>query len=141
MHTEFIMRQDRRKFRRFIRPFVAVAVACLLFQQALGLVFSEVRHGGDFSAFISSPVALSNELCADKSEGKAPHVQHMHCLACVVSQRSDDLGLNLLLSAVIFVLAPQSDDPPFRIEQRDIAPPAVQWPSNRLSRAPPSLLS
>lgn len=136
------MRQDRRKIRRLIRPLLTVAVACLLFQQAFALVFSQTRLSGDFGAFISSPVALSNELCADQSDGRAPHVQHMHCLACVVSERSDNLDLNLLLSAVVLVLTPRSDaPPPFWIVQRDIAPPTAQWPSNRLSRAPPSLLS
>lgn len=138
------MRQDRRKIRRFIRPFVAAAVACLLFQQALALVFSHARHNGDFGAYISSSVTLSNELCADKTDGdgKAPHVQHMHCLACFVSERSDDLGSKVLLAAVVLVLAPRSDDPPsFWVEQRDLAPPTTLRPSNRLSRAPPLLLS
>ncbi len=130
--------------RRFVRPFVAAVVACLLFQQALALVFSHARHGGDIGAFISSPVALSSELCAEKSDGdgKAPHVQHMHCLACFLSEQSGDLDLKVVLPAVALVLTPQSDaPPPFWMEQRDLAPPTSQWPSNRLSRAPPSLLS
>jgi hypothetical protein len=137
------MRQDRRKIRQYVRPFVAAAVACLLFQQALALVFSQARHSGDFSAFISSPVALSSELCADKndSDDKAPHAQHMHCLACFLSERSDDLGSKVLLTAVVLVLAPLSDEPPLWSEERDLAPPTTQWPRNRLSRAPPPLLA
>ncbi|MGJ0504495.1 MAG: DUF2946 family protein [Methylocystis sp.] len=134
------MRQDRRKIRRFVRPVLAVAVACLLFQQALNLVFPQAHHGGDF---FSSPVAMSYELCADQNGGggKTQHVQHMHCTACFLTDRHDDLGAKILLSAVILVLAPLSDDPPIWIERQNLAPPATQRPSNRLSRAPPSLLS
>jgi hypothetical protein len=137
------MRQDRRKIRRFVRPVLAVAVACLLFQQALTLVFPQARHGGEFGDFFSSPVAMSYELCADQDSGggKTQHVQHMHCTACFLTDRHDDLGARILLSAVILVLAPLSDDAPVWIERQDIAPPATQRPSNRLSRAPPSLLS
>ncbi len=144
MHTEFIMRQDLKKIKRFIRPVLAVVIACLLFQQAFALVFSQVRHSGDVADFISSPVALSSELCADKGDGdgKASHVQHLHCLACFLSEQNRDLVSTILFAAVILVLEPQSDaPPPFWIEQRDLAPPTTQWPSNRLSRAPPSLLS
>lgn len=138
-----VMRQDRRKIRQFVRPFVTAVVACLLFQQALALVFSQTRHSGDNSAFLSSPVALSDELCANKNDagGKAPHAQHMHCLACFVSERSDDAGSKVLFTAVVLVLAPVSDAPPLWPEERDLAPPTTLWPSNRLSRAPPSLLS
>lgn len=127
-----------------MRPLLTAAVACLLFQQALALVFSQARLSGDIGAFISSPVALSSELCADKGDGdgKAPHVQHMHCLACFLSEQSGDLDLKVVLAAVALVLTPRSDAPPhFWMEQRDLAPPTAQWPSNRLSRAPPSLLS
>jgi hypothetical protein len=122
---------------------VTAVVACLLFQQALALVFSQTRHSGDNGAFLSSPVALSDELCANKNgaDGKAPHAQHMHCLACFLSERSDDAGSKVLLTAVVLVLAPVSDAPPLWPEERDLAPPTTQWPSNRLSRAPPSLLS
>ena len=143
VHSKFLMRQDKKQMRRFMRPIVAAAVACLLFQQALGLVFSHGRYGGDFGAFLSSPVAMANELCADQAngDGKAPHVQHMHCMACFLSDRSDDLGAKVLLSAVVLVLAPASETPPLWPEERDIAPPTTQWPRNRLSRAPPSLLS
>ncbi len=127
-----------------MRPLVTAAIACLLFQQAFALVFSQARHSGDVGDFISSPVALSSELCADKGDGdgKASHVQHMHCLACFLSEQDSDLGSKILFTAVVLVLAPRSDaPPPFWIEQRDIAPSTAQWPSNRLSRAPPSLLS
>ncbi|MGJ0426048.1 hypothetical protein [Methylocystis sp.] len=143
VHSEFPMRRDKKKMRRFMRPIVAAAVACLLFQQALGLIFSNGRHGGDLGAFLSSPVAMANELCADQADGdgKAPHVQHMHCMACFLSDRSDDLGSKVLLSAVVLVLAPVSEAPPLWPEERDLAPPTTQWPRNRLSRAPPSLLS
>jgi hypothetical protein len=137
------MRQGRQKIGRYVRPFVAAVVACLLFQQALALVFSHVRYSGDIGAFISSPVALSSEICADKGDGdgKAPHVQHMHCLACYLNEQGGDSGSKVLLTAVVLVLAPQSDDPPYWIERNDLAPPVVRWPSNRLSRAPPTLLS
>jgi hypothetical protein len=137
------MRQDKRKLLRFMRPIVAAAVVCLLFQQALGLIVSHGRLGGDFGAFLSSPVAMANELCADQAngDGKAPHVQHMHCMACFLSDQSDDLGAKVLLSAVVLVLAPSSEAPPLWPEERDLAPPTTQWPRNRLSRAPPSLLS
>lgn len=143
VHSEFVMRQDKTKMRRFMRPIVAAAVACLLFQQALGLIFSHGRYGGDFGAFLSSPVAMANELCADQAngDGKAPHVQHMHCMACFLSDRNDDLGAKVLLSAVVLVLAPLSEARPLWPEERDLAPPTTQWPRNRLSRAPPSLLS
>jgi len=143
VHSEFAMRQDKRKLLRFMRPIVAAAVVCLLFQQALGLIFFHERHGGDFGAFLSSPVAMASELCADQAngDGKAPHVQHMHCMACFLSDRSDDLGAKVLLSAVVLVLAPSSEAPPLWPEERDLAPPTTQWPRNRLSRAPPSLLS
>lgn len=143
VHSEFAMRQDKKKMRRFMRPIVAAAVACLLFQQALGLIVSHGRHGGDFGAFLSSPVAMANELCADQAndDGKAPHVQHMHCMACFLSDRNDDLGAKVLLTAVVLVLAPLSETPPVWPEESDIAPPTTQWPRNRLSRAPPSLLS
>lgn len=144
VHSKFVMRQEWQSTRRIIRPFVAALVACLLFQQALALVFSHARHSGDFGAFISSPVALSSDFCAEKrsADDKAPHVQHMHCLACVLSEQSSHLELNVVLAAVVLVLTPRSDAPPhFWMEQRDLAPPTAQWPSNRLSRAPPSLLS
>ncbi len=126
-----------------MRPLVTAAIACLLFQQALALVFSQARHGGDVGAFISSPVALASELCADKGDGdgKASHVQHLHCLACFLSEQDSDLGSKILFAAVVLLLAPRSDDLPYWVEQRDIAPSAAQWPSNRLARAPPSLLS
>jgi hypothetical protein len=136
------MRQDRQKIRRFVRPLVAAAIACLLFQQALALVFSHARHS-DIGDFISSPVALASELCADKGDGdgKASHVQHMHCLACFLSEQDSDPGSKILFAAVVLVLEPRSDDLPYWVEQRDVAPSPAQWPSNRLSRAPPSLLS
>lgn len=128
---------------RYVRPFVAAVVACLLFQQAVALVFSHVHYSGDIGAFISSPVALSSQICADKGggDGKAPHAQHMHCLACFLNEQGGDPDSKILLTAVILVLAPQSDDPPYWIEHRELPPPAAQWPSNRLSRAPPTLLS
>jgi len=121
---------------------VASVVACLLLNQALALVFSRAHHSDDFGAFISSTATISNELCADKSggDGRAPQVQQ-HCLACLLSEQSADPDSSLLSSVVVLVLTPRSDDPTHWIEQRDLAPPAAQWPSNRLSRAPPSLLS
>lgn len=125
-----------------MRPITAITIACLLFQQALGLVFPQAHHAGEFGAFVSSPFATSYELCVNQGgDGKAQHVQHMHCTACFLSERADDVGSKILLTAVILVLAPLSDDAPVWVEQRDLAPPAEQWPSNRLSRAPPSLLS
>jgi hypothetical protein len=62
-------------------------------------------------------------------------------MACFLSDRNDDLGSKVLLTVVVLVLAPVSETPPLWPEERDIAPPTTQWPRNRLSRAPPSLLS
>lgn len=136
------MRQYRQIIRRFVRPFVAGVVVCLLFQQALALVYSQARHSADVGAFISSPVALSTELCTEKGGGgKSSHVQHMHCLACFLNEQSGDAGSKVLLTAVVLVLSPQSDEPSFWVEPSELPPPTTQWPSNRLSRAPPSLLS
>ncbi|MGD9544589.1 MAG: hypothetical protein AB7F41_07850 [Methylocystis sp.] len=121
---------------------MAIAIACLLFQQALGLIFSHAHHAGDFGAFVTSPFATSYELCVDQGgDGKARHVQHMHCTACFLSEQSNDFFAKDLLSAIIVVLVPQADDSPIWLEQRDLAPSAEQWPSNGLSRAPPSRLS
>lgn len=143
VHARLVMRQGRQKIRRFARPVLAAVVACLLFQQALALVYSHVHRGDDVGAFLTSPVAISGELCADQndSDGRTRHVQHMHCMACFLSDRNDDIGSKVLLSVVVLVLAPLSETPRLWPEQRDLAPPTTQWPRNRLSRAPPSLLS
>jgi hypothetical protein len=124
------------------------AVIRLLF---LCLIVASVGFGGLRQATTASWSGIGGETLVspsprcDSTSPDRPHAPIHLCLlkhCCVLSSSSGDAGSKVLLTAVVLVLAPRSDaPPPFWIEQRDIAPSTAQWPHNRLSRAPPSLLS
>ncbi len=124
------------------RGFFAGAVACLLFLQALGFVFSSNGRIAFASGAVGSSIIMADEIChaaPDGGKAPAPLSHHHHCALCAIGKHHQAAYAVAILASVIVALAPRSNDAPARFVHDDLAPSPLGWTSSWSSRAPPPL--